>query len=99
VKQGRNWVKMQQTEKAEQVFQKVLTADTHNVDAYFNLGKIANERGDSAVAVRNLEKAVELDGENSAAVYQLGLAYRKTGQAQKSAAAMTRFRQLTAKTK
>ncbi len=96
LKQGRNWVRLQQSDRAEQTFRRVLAADSRNVDAYLNLGKIANERGDFAGAIRNLEKATELDPENSAAVYQLGLAYRKSGQTQKSTAAMNRFRQLNA---
>jgi tetratricopeptide (TPR) repeat protein len=94
VKHGRNWVRLQQPEKAEQVFRQVLAMDPRSGDAYFQLGKIANERSDSAAAVRNLEKAVEYDPENQAAFYQLSLAYRKSGQAQKSAAAMNRFRRL-----
>jgi tetratricopeptide (TPR) repeat protein len=96
LKQGRNWMRLRQSDKAEQTFRLVLAADSRNVDTYLNLGKLANERGDSVAAIRNLEKAVELDPENSAAIYQVGLAYRKAGQTQKSAAAMNRFRQLNA---
>ncbi len=96
VKQGRNWVRLQRPDKAEQLFRQALAGDPRNADAYFELGKIANERSDSAGAVTNLEKAVEYDPENQAALYQLSLAYRKSGQSQKSAAAMNRFQRLRA---
>lgn len=94
VKQARNWLRLERTDKAEEGFRQALAKDPVNTDAYLNLGKIASSRGDSPGAVRNLEKAIQLQPDNSAALYQLALAYRKSGQPEKAAAAMERFRRI-----
>jgi Flp pilus assembly protein TadD len=86
---------LQQISKAEAVFHRALAIDRNNPEAYLNLGKIASQRGDVNAAISNLEKASQLDPDNSAAFYQLGLAYKKTGQSEKSAVALKRFRELS----
>ncbi len=95
-KQGRNWLKLQEPVKAEMAFRNALALDPRDSEAYLSLGKIANEQGRPAEAVRNLEKAVALQPENSTAWYQLALTYKKSGENEKSAAALKQFRNLSA---
>jgi tetratricopeptide (TPR) repeat protein len=76
------------------LFQRALALDPENAEAQLNLGRIANQRGDTKTAIRHLERAVTLRPDNSAALYQLGLVYKKMGQPEKAASAMKRFREL-----
>ena len=95
-KQGRNLLKLQQPTKAEAAFRKAITLNPADSEAYLSLGKIANEQGRPADALGSLEKAVSLQPENSTAWYQLALTYKKSGDTQKSAAALKQFRTLSA---
>jgi tetratricopeptide (TPR) repeat protein len=54
--------------------------------AYFALGQILADRGDSAAAVENLQKATELDPSNDEYHYTLGLALRLKGDMDSAAA-------------
>jgi Flp pilus assembly protein TadD len=83
--------------KAEAAFRKALALNPADSEAYLSLGKIANEQDRPAEAVRNLEKAVFLQPENSTAWYQLALTYKKSGQTQKAAVALKQFRSLSAR--
>jgi tetratricopeptide (TPR) repeat protein len=94
VKQGRNWVQLQQPVKAEALFRNLLLKDPTNFDANFYLGKLASDRGDVASAIRNLKAAVQKQPGNSAALYQLALAYRKAGLPNEAAKTMERFLKL-----
>jgi Flp pilus assembly protein TadD len=60
------------------------------------LGVILDEVGDPAGAAAAFEKALELDPENPAFSLNLASAYARLGEAEKSAAAMERYRQQTA---
>ncbi|MDQ2945122.1 MAG: tetratricopeptide repeat protein, partial [Acidobacteriota bacterium] len=72
----------------------VLAKDPLSADAHLNLGKIASDRGDAAAALPYLEKAIQLQPDNSAALYQLALAYRKSGRTDKAVAMLERFRKI-----
>ena len=50
--------------------------------------------GNVDAAIGHLERAVKVRPDNSAALYQLGLVYKKMGQPEKAAFAMKRFREL-----
>jgi hypothetical protein len=49
------------TARAETIFQQVLERDPHNVDALFNLGALAERRGDLVGALGHYRRALELN--------------------------------------
>lgn len=49
------------TSEAESAFKRVLASDAKSVDAYFNLGVIAESRGDTQEALKNYEAAYRLN--------------------------------------
>lgn len=53
------------TAEAENAFKRVLASDSKSVDAYFNLGVIAEGRGDNQEALRNYEAAYRLNPNDS----------------------------------
>lgn len=62
--------------------------------AHTSLGKLYLKRNDPASAVRELEKAVQLDPEATPAFYQLSIAYRKLGNKEKERQTMAQVRRL-----
>lgn len=92
VKQARNWIQSQNSAQAEAAFRQVLKTDPDNYDALFYTGKLAAERGDLESAIRNLKRAAQKQPGNSAALYQLAVAYRKAGRSAEAAQIMQRFR-------
>jgi Flp pilus assembly protein TadD len=60
------------------------------------LGVILDEVGDHAAAAAAFERAAELDPDNPSFSLNLAGAYDRLGEAEKSAAAMERYRQQTA---
>jgi tetratricopeptide (TPR) repeat protein len=99
VKAGKNLLKLQKNAEAEAAFRAALTHDAQSSEANFQLGKLAAGRGDHATAIRRLEAAVARDGGAAEAWYQLSLSYQRTGQRDKAAAALQRFRELRAEEK
>ena len=59
-----------------------------------NLGKLYVRSNDYAAAIRELERAVQLDPDDKTAYYQLSIAYRKTGEKEKARAALVHVRRL-----
>ena len=62
--------------------------------AHTSLGKLYLKRSDPASAVRELEKAVQLDPEATPAFYQLSIAYRKLGNKEKERQTLSQVRRL-----
>ena len=62
--------------------------------AHTSLGKLYLKRSDPASAVRELEKAVQLDPEATPAFYQLSIAYRKLGNKKKERRTLAQVRRL-----
>ena len=62
--------------------------------AHTSLGKLYLKRSDPASAVRELEKAVQLDPEATPAFYQLSIAYRKLGNKEKERQTLAQVRRL-----
>ncbi|MDE2925722.1 MAG: tetratricopeptide repeat protein [Acidobacteriota bacterium] len=62
--------------------------------AHTSLGKLYLQRSDPASAVRELEKAVQLDPEATPAFYQLSIAYRKLGNKEKERQTLAQVRRL-----
>ncbi len=92
VKAGRNLLKLQRVTEAEGAFLKALAIDPQDAEAHFELGKLAAARGDNRSAIGHYESAVRAQPSLNAAWYQLGLSYRRDGQAAKAAEALEHFR-------
>ena len=71
--------------EAAEAFLTIANADSQNARAHFYLGVLANKRDENDEAIRRLERAVELDPENSEYHTELGGAY---GDAAKDAGAL-----------
>ena len=76
--------------------QRAITLSPSNALRHNALGVILSETGDEAGAVAAFEKAAELDPENPTYSLNLAGAYDSLGDADKSAAAMERYRKLLA---
>jgi cytochrome c-type biogenesis protein CcmH/NrfG len=63
------------------------------------LGKILLAQGSYRAAIGILERAVRVDPQSQTANYDLAMAYRKAGQAQKSAEAWKRFQVIVGREK
>jgi tetratricopeptide (TPR) repeat protein len=61
------------------------------------LGELLIREGRLSTGIRQLERALALDPENTQAYYQLATAYQKAGAPQKATAAFEKFRELKAK--
>ena len=75
---------------AESEVRKCLALDSQNGSAHFLLGKILSTEGRGEDAVLALKKAASLD-DDPTVFYTLALAYRKLGEAGKSASALKEF--------
>ncbi|MFN7973836.1 MAG: tetratricopeptide repeat protein [Acidobacteriota bacterium] len=64
---------------AEQLFQRALARDGRCVFALLGLGKVALARHDAPLAIERLEAALRMQPGASEIAYQLGLAYRASG--------------------
>jgi tetratricopeptide (TPR) repeat protein len=62
-------------------------------------GRVLMARGEHAGSIEKLKRAVNLDPHSRAAIYNLALAYKKSGQTEKSAQAWKRFEALSEKQK
>lgn len=71
--------------EAAEAFLAIANANSQNARAHFYLGVLADKRGENDEAIRRLERAVELDPENSEYHTELGGAY---GDAAKDASAL-----------
>jgi tetratricopeptide (TPR) repeat protein/predicted Ser/Thr protein kinase len=59
-------------DKAERVARKALEQDPNTAAAYRSLGRVAQQRGDSAKAEENFQKAIEIDPRYAEAMRSLG---------------------------
>ena len=92
VKEGRNSLRLQTVGRGRSaVPEGDYLLDPSSAEAYLNLDELAIHRHDDSAAIRYLERAVNLQPDNSAALYELGLTYRKTGQPAKATAGFETF--------
>jgi Flp pilus assembly protein TadD len=79
-------------QRVEELLNQSLQANPKFAMSYFLMGKLQAENGSYKEAVQNLERATTLQPDLAAAYYNLGMAYRKLGDAQKSSRAFEKFR-------
>jgi tetratricopeptide (TPR) repeat protein len=83
---GNVYLDQGRTADAEPLFAKALSLQPRSVPALFGLGRTALAKQDYTSAVGRLEQALSLDPKEVAIHYQLAMAYRGMGDAQKAAA-------------
>jgi tetratricopeptide (TPR) repeat protein len=64
-------------EEAQTLLQEVIAQDPKRGDAYYELGKILLEKGDTKGAVSNLETGTKVSPDADYIHYQLAMAYRR----------------------
>jgi tetratricopeptide (TPR) repeat protein len=65
-------------------------------DAFYQLGKIYNERGETEKAIAQLEAAVNSDAKKDYIHYQLSIAYRRASRKDDAERALKNYQQLKA---
>jgi len=80
--------------KVQALLQTAMRLDPAFPDTRLALGKLFEQEGRLHPAIRQIREAVRLDPNNSEGLYLLARLYRETGQPEKSAAALERFKQL-----
>lgn len=71
-------------EEAESLLKKAVTLDARCSEAYFQLGVLSFSRRDYPQAIGFFAKAVEANPQMAEAHYRLGMAYDRTGEAEKA---------------
>jgi tetratricopeptide (TPR) repeat protein len=79
---------------AERLFRKALELDRNFAEVYLQLGMLYNARGEKDQALTAFQKAVSVAPKSSAAHYQLGLAYRRSGDVAKADGEMKAYDEL-----
>ncbi len=92
VKRGKNLLKLQRPQEARQAFERALRIEPANAEALFETGKLEAAGGDHAAAIAHWERAVRAAPGMKEAWYQLSIAYRRSGDDEKSKAAAERYR-------
>jgi tetratricopeptide (TPR) repeat protein len=73
---------MQQPQDALPLLTEVIQQDPKYADAYYQLGKVQLEKGNTQEAVSNLETGTHLNPASDYIHYQLALAYRRQARAE-----------------
>ncbi len=82
--EGRDWMKAQEWEKAEQKFIEVISLSSTNADAFLGLGEICLEKRDYHHAKESLKHAAKLAPRNTSIYLDLVAVYRLSGHHHKS---------------
>ena len=77
-----------QLDQAVKAYESVLQTDQNNAYALYNLGQIAQTRGDNAAAIAFYDKALASDPTLNFVVYNRSLAYRDTGRNEEAIAGL-----------
>jgi cytochrome c-type biogenesis protein CcmH/NrfG len=72
-------LQIEQKPEARQLLQEVLQQDDKYFDAYYQLGKLQLEQGETKLAISNLEASSMLSPLSEYVHYQLAMAYRRDG--------------------
>jgi tetratricopeptide (TPR) repeat protein len=78
---------------AEVLLQKAIAADPKLDPAYVQLGVLYSAQGNFVQAISAYEKAIEVNPQSGEAHYRLALAYKRTGQDEKSAQELQLYKQ------
>src|SRR5262249_16386981 len=81
-------------ERAESAFKNSLAGRPSFGEVYLELGLLYNARGQKDTALREFQNAVHAESQLPEAHYQLGLAYRRSGDALKADEEMKKYEEL-----
>ncbi len=79
VKLGETYFIIKQYSAAVNLANRVLQRDPQNSEAYFLLGMVAKEQGESVRAINAFQKSADFDGQNRDAFIELGKLYTEKG--------------------
>lgn len=94
VKRGRTLLRLDRRVEAVADWRKAIRIDPGDVQANYELGKIAASGGDDKAALLYLEKVASSPDAPPEAFYQLGRVYKRLGRPRESALALKRFQEL-----
>ena len=80
-------------QQAEILLQRAIAADPKLDEAYVLLGTLYSAHGNVTQAISAFQRAIEVNSQSAEAHYRLGLAYKRTGEEQKSARELQLYKQ------
>ena len=80
----------------EQLLKAAIRLDTKLADAYFQLGRISEKKGQQAEAMADYEQATKLDPSQETYHYRLSFVYQSAGQVEKAKREVEAFQRLRA---
>jgi tetratricopeptide (TPR) repeat protein len=92
-KQSRGLENSSALQQVEALLQKAATVDPKLDDAYVQLGMLYSARGHFPEAIGAYKKAIEANPQSSEAHYRLALAYKRTGEEEKSQQELQLYKQ------
>ena len=75
-------IQIEKNDEALSLLREVLQQDPKHADAYYQLGKLQLEQGDTKAAISNLEAGTKFNPDGDYIHYQLALAYRRDSRAE-----------------
>jgi tetratricopeptide (TPR) repeat protein len=70
-------IRLQQKEEAQQLLDEVVQKGSRNLDAYYQLGKLQLDSGDTKAAIVTFEAGAQINPANSSIHFELAAAYRE----------------------
>src|SRR5207245_3139408 len=74
-------IQIQKNDEAQRLLRQVLQQDPKHADAYYQLGKLQLEQGDTKAAISSLEASTRFKPDGDYIHYQLAMAYRRDSRA------------------
>jgi predicted Zn-dependent protease len=74
-------IESQQKDEAQGLLQEVIRQNPKYSDAFYQLGKLQLEHGETKAAISNLETGIKLSPDSDYIHYQLAMAYRRDARA------------------
>ena len=75
-------IQLQQKDEARDLLKQVIAEDPKYADAYYELGKLQLEQGDTKAAIASFESGSQLSPDSDYIHYQLAMAYRRDSRTQ-----------------
>ena len=76
------YTRIQKFDEAEKLLQRSIWLDATSTGPYILMGKVLEKKGEALLAVRALQRAINMDPNNSISHQSLGQAYRDLGRSE-----------------
>jgi Flp pilus assembly protein TadD len=76
------YTRIQKFDEAEKLLQRSIWLDATSTGPYILMGKVLEKKGEALLAVRALQRAINMDPNNSISHHPLGQAYRDLGRSE-----------------